>query len=135
MAETDFLGLLVEETLKLQKSGEARLSSLELKLNDYGLEYLRGEFIPQFQILRFVTKVGVLDMPVNWSVFEMNDAIISEENDYDYLLKVLKNSWKVDLDRLLIVHADGFCYIVGLRAGEENHLHDLMSPQEWLEAA
>ena len=135
MAETDFLTLLVDETLKLQKSGEARLSSLELKLNDYGLEYFKGEFIPQFQILRFVTKFGVLDMPVNWSVFEMNDAIISEENDHDYLLKVLKNTWKFDLDRLLIVHADGFCYIVGLKAGEENHLHDLMNPQEWLKAA
>jgi hypothetical protein len=135
MAETDFLTLLVDETLKLQKSGQARLSSLELKLNDYGLEYFKGEFIPQFQILRFVTKFGVLDMPVNWSVFEMNDAITSEENDHDYLLKVFKNTWKFDLDRLLIVHADGFCYIVGLKAGEENHLHDLMNPQEWLKAA
>jgi hypothetical protein len=29
-------------------------------------------------------------------------------------------------------HADGFCYIVGLKSGDETHLHDLLNPQEWL---
>lgn len=140
MSEKDFLSFLVDETLKLQQSGEQELSSLELKLNDYGLDFLKGEFIPQSQMLRFNTSFGPLDIPINWSMFAMNDSqstdyVLSHENDNDHFLKVIKTAWKQDLNQLLITHADGFCYLVGLRAGEEGHLHDLLNPQEWLTAA
>ena len=139
MSNTDFLSFLVDETLKLQASGEVELSSLEHKLNDYGLSYLKGAFIPLTQTLRFSTHFGVLDIPVNWSVFssdyvQSDELILSESNDEDHFLSVVKAAWNPELEKLLITHADGFCYIVGLKAGEENHVHDLMNPQEWLKA-
>jgi hypothetical protein len=139
MADTDFLSFLVDETLKLQRNGEAQLSSLELKLSDYKLQFLKGEFIPQSQMLRFNTNFGVLDIPVNWSVFSVEagsgDVVLSEKDDKDLLFKVLKDSWNSKFTRMLITHADGFCYVIGLEAHEEPHLHDLLSPQEWLKAA
>lgn len=140
MAETDFLSFLVDETLKLQKTGEVVLSSLELKLKDYDLPFLKGEFLPQIQALRFITPFGLLDLPINWSIFAMDssssgDAVLSTENDPDHLLEVLKVNWRPELSKLLITHADGFCYFVGLKEGDENHLHDILNPQEWLKAA
>jgi hypothetical protein len=140
MAETDFLSFLVDETLKLQKSGEVELSSLELKLNDYKLAFLKGEYIPQTQMLRFSTTFGVLDIPINWSVFSVDaqdsaDQVITSRNDSDYLLEIFKRSWNSSVEQLLVTHADGFCYIVGLRQGEEYCLHDLLNPQELLKAA
>lgn len=139
MAETDFLSFLVDETLKLQKSGEVELSSLELKLSDYKLNFLKGEFIPQSQMLRFITSFGKLDIPVNWSIFAIDsgdcaDVVLSKENDQDYLFEVLKASWNPEISKILITHADGFCYLVGLRPVEEAHLHDLLNPQIWLKA-
>jgi hypothetical protein len=136
----DFLSFLVDETLRLQKSGEVELSSLELKLNDYQLSFLKGEFIPLSQVLRFSTPFGILDIPVNWSVFSLegaqsSDQLITEEDDKDYLLKVLKTAWNPELKKLLITHADGFCYIVGLKAGEDYYIHDILNPQELLKAA
>ncbi|MFP5385017.1 MAG: hypothetical protein ACLGHN_03000 [Bacteriovoracia bacterium] len=140
MSEKDFLSFLVDETLKLQQSGECELSSLELKLNDYGLNFLKGEFIPQSQMLRFKTNFGPLDIPINWSVFAIDDStssdhVLSKDNDKDHFLEVIKTAWNKDLNQLLITHADGFCYLVGLKVGEEGHLHDLLNPQEWLTAA
>lgn len=140
MANSDFLSFLVDETLKLQQSGEGELSSLELKLNDYKLNFLKGEFIPQSQVLRFRTDFGVIDIPVNWSVFAIDhqageDVVLSQEHDKDHLFKVLKSVWNPSFTRMLVTHADGFCYLVGLQAGEEAHLHDLVNPQEWLKAA
>ena len=136
----DFLSFLLDETLKLQQSGEAELSSLELKLTDYDLDFLKGEFIPQTQMLRFQTNFGVMDIPVNWSVFaigpaDSSDHLLSHENDQDHLLGIFKEVWNKDLEKVLITHADGFCYLVGLKTGEESHLHDLMNPQELLKAA
>jgi hypothetical protein len=146
MKEKDFLTFLVDETLKLQISGEAELSSLELKLRDYGLMFFRGEFVPQLQILRFRTTFGILDIPINWSVFAIDtikymgkkstlDNVIDDENDNDHLLSVLRSVWPDDLEKILITHAEGFCYVVGLRIGEDSHLHDLLNPTEFLNAA
>lgn len=139
MAEKDFLSFLVDETLKLQQSGESKLSSLELKLNDYKLNFLKGEFIPQTQVLRFQTGFGILDIPVNWSLFSMENArpdqVLSQEKDPDHFFEILKSSWNQHLSQLLVTHADGFCYLVGLLPGEESHLHDLLNPQEWFQEA
>ncbi|MBA2405246.1 MAG: hypothetical protein H0V66_10785 [Bdellovibrionales bacterium] len=140
MSDKDFVSFLVDETLKLQKSGEADLSSLELKLTDYGLNFLKGEFIPQTQILRFQTPFGNLDVPVNWSVFSMENSLaqytlLDEKNDVDNFFVVIKAAWKQSIEKLLITHDDGFCYIVGLKQGEEVHLHDLVNPQVWLKSA
>lgn len=140
MAETDFLSFLVDETLKLQKSGEVELSSLELKLTDYKLNFLKGEFIPQSQMLRFITSFGKLDIPVNWSIFAIDstdgaDIVLSKENDHDQLFEVLKSTWNPEFSKILVTHADGFCYLVGLRPVDEAHLHDLLNPQVWLKAA
>lgn len=140
MSAKDFVTFLVDETLKLQNRGEMKLSSLELKLNDYELNYLKGEFLPQSQMLRFSTPFGQLDIPVNWSLFAMTDnqsdyTLLNEENDQDCFFTVIKQAWNKPVDKVLITHADGFCYIVGLLAGEETHLHDLLNPQEWLKSA
>ena len=138
MAE-DFLTFLVDETLKLQKSGEGELSSLEHKLSDYKLQFLKGEFIPQSQMLRFNGSFGVIDIPVNWSVFAIEagsgDVVLSEENDPDHLMHVMKHVWNPQFSKMLITHADGFCYIVGLEAGDERHIHDLLVQEEWFTKA
>jgi hypothetical protein len=140
MAGTDFLSFLVDETLKLQTNGASELSSLEHKLKDYGLQFMKGEFVPQSQMLRFKTSFGVLDFPVNWSVFDIGtaasqDIVLSSDFDDDHLLEVLKHAWNPNFTKILVTHAEGFCYLVGLESGEESHLHDLMTPQEWLRAA
>lgn len=140
MSNTDFLAFLVDETLKLQKNGEVELSSLELKLKDYGLNFFKGVFIPQLQVLRFNTSFGQLDVPINWSIFshasqDTGHTILDHVNDTDHFFTVIKNSWNNAFEKILVTHDDGFCYLVGLKAGEDSHLHDLLNPQVWLKAA
>lgn len=140
MAESDFLSFLVDETLRLQRSGEAELSSLEHKLCDYGLSYLKGEFITKTQMVRFISGFGILDFPINWSIFNIentqtDNTVLSNDNDKDSLFKVLRSIWNPEFETILVTHADGFCYFVGLKLGDENYLHDLLNPQEWLKAA
>lgn len=138
MSDKDFVSFLVDETLKLQRSGEVELSSFELKLNDYRLDFLKGEFFPQAQVLRFNTPFGKLDVPVNWSIFSLDGGdyrLLDKNNDQENFFSIIKTAWKKPINKLLIVHADGFCYLVGLKTGEENHLHDLLNPQEWLKSA
>lgn len=136
--DKDFLSFLVDETLKLQKRGEEKLSSLELKLNDYGLTFWKGEFVPQMQVLRFNTPMGLLDVPMNWSVFSCvgsDHRVLDKDNDMDNFFSVMKSSWKQPLEKVVIVHADGFCYLVGLNHDQVVHLHDLTNPQQWLKSA
>jgi hypothetical protein len=140
MSDKDFVSFLVDETLKLQKSGQGQLSSLELKLKDYGLEFFKGEFIPQGQILRFTTTFGNLDVPINWSIFSIENSmaqytLLDQKNDVDNFFMVLKTAWNIPIEQLLITHDDGFCYLVALKRGEDAHLHDLINPQEWLKSA
>ena len=137
MAEADFLSFLVDETIKLQKTGVIKLSSFELKLSDYKLSFLRGEFIPQSQVLRFIASFGKIDIPVNWSVFSIDPSdkqgvILSKEIDDDHLFEILISNWNPEFSKILVTHADGFCYLVGLTPNDEAHLHDLQNPQEWL---
>lgn len=138
MEKSGFLTFLVEETLKLQDSGEGNLSSLELKLNDYGLNFLKGEFIPQSQLLRFNAPFGVMDVPANWSIFACEGdsyTLLDKQTDQDDFFTVMKHAWKLPIEKILILHADGFCYMVGLKVGEDSHLRDLINPQEWLKTA
>ena len=140
MSNSGFLSFLVDETFKLQSSGEVQLSSLEQKLWDYELSFLKGEFLPQTQLLRFQTPFGAMDIPVNWSVFALDDQkfthiILDFENDVDSLFTVIQSAWSSELKQILITHADGFCYMVGLRPGDEAHLHDLLNPQVLLRSA
>lgn len=138
MGKPEFLNFLVDETLKLQGSGQGNLSSLELKLNDYGLNFLKGEFIPQSQLLRFNTPFGVMDVPVTWSIFcceGKSYTLLDKSSDKDDFFTVMKFAWKLPLEKMLILHADGFCYMVGLKSGEDSHLRDLLNPQEWLKTA
>jgi hypothetical protein len=140
MADKDFVTFLVDETLKLQQSGESELSSLELKLKDYELAFFKGAFIPQSRMLRFSTHFGDLDIPVNWSVFSVENSqsdftLLDQKTDQDCLFEVIKQAWGLPIEKLLITHADGFCYMVGLKSGDETHLHDLLHPQEWLKSA
>lgn len=135
MNDNHFLSFLVDETLKLQKSGEEKLSSLETKLTDYELNFWKGEFIPQAQVLRFLTNMGIMDVPMNWSVFSCvgsDHRILDKENDIDSFFSVITSAWKLPLKKVVIIHADGFCYLVGLTHEQEGHLHDLINPQEWL---
>ena len=140
MGNSDFLAFLVEETMKLQKNGEVELSSLELKLKDYGLPFFKGEFIPQFKILRFHTSFGQLDVPINWSIFshasqDSGHTVLDEKNDTDHFFTVIRSAWNTSFEKILVTHDDGFCYLVGLKAGDETHLHDLTNPQQWLKSA
>lgn len=140
MSNSGFLSFLVDETFKLQSSGEIRLSSLEQKLWDYDLSFLKGEFLPHTQLLRFQTPFGLIDIPVNWSVFALEDQkithfMLDSENDVDSLFVVIQSAWSKELKQILITHADGFCYMVGLKAGDESHLHDLLNPQVLLRSA
>lgn len=136
MAETEFLSLLVDETLKLHKTEVTELTHLETKLKDYQLQFIRGEFIPQTQMLRFQTSFGVLDVPSNWSLF-MNDdySVVSSHQDEELFLSVLKNTWNPKFDKLLITHSDGFSYVIGLKSGEEAHLRDLVEQPILLKSA
>jgi hypothetical protein len=136
--EDNFLSFLVDETLKLQKRGEGKLSSLEQKLGDYGLNFCKGVFIPQSQVLRFKTPMGNLDVPMNWSVFSCvgtDHRVLDKDNDMDNFFTVIKSAWKLPLEKVVIIHADGFCYLVGLTEEQDCHLHDLLNPQEWLKSA
>lgn len=140
MSEKNLISFLVEETLKLQKSGHGELSSLELKLNDYGLNFFKGVFIPQAQILRFKTPFGKLDVPVNWSIFSVENSmadytLLDEKNDVDNFFCVMKSAWKMPIEKLLVTHDDGYCFMIGLKAGEDVHIHDLVNPQEMLKSA
>jgi len=127
MKEKDFLSLLVDETFELQKSHQADVSHLEHQLRDFNLNFLKGEFIPQLQMLRFTTSLGQLDLPVNWSHFsDETELVLSSQNDPDLLFTVLEKSWLKKMTKLLITHADGFCYLVGLRKDEEFYLRDLI---------
>lgn len=139
MADTDFISFLVNETLRLQTDERAHLSTLELKLKDYSLSYLRGFFIPQFRMLRFKTEMGTIDIPINWSVFSVGEhqegIILDADDDKDALFMIFQKNWQPEMKKLLIAHADGYCYLVGLKVGEEVHLHDLLNPQEWLSVA
>jgi hypothetical protein len=136
--DDNFLSFLVDETLKLQKRGEEKLSSLELKLNDYGLNFWKGEFIPQAQVLRFKAPMGNLDVPMNWSVFSCvgsDHRVLDKDNDMDNFFTVMKGAWQGPLEKVVIIHADGFCYLVGLSSDQVCHLHDLLNPQQWLKTA
>lgn len=139
MADTDLISFLVNETLRLHKDDLDHLSSLELKLKDYSLSYLRGFFIPQFQILRFKTELGDIDVPINWSVFGVGEhqegIVLDAEEDKDALFMIFQKNWQPEMKKLLITHADGYCYLIGLKEGEDVHLHDLLNPQEWLSVA
>lgn len=134
----NFVSFLVDQTLELQKKGERKLSTLELKLSDYELNYFKGSFIPQSQVLRFKTSFGVFDVPMNWSVFAHGDTeytVLNKKNDPDLFFSVMKKAWGLPIEDLLLIQADGFCYLVGLKKGESTHLHDLVNPQEWLKTA
>jgi hypothetical protein len=140
MSSTGFISFLVDETLKLQRSGEVKLSSLEQKLSDYDLNFMKGEFIPQTRMLRFESESGLIDIPVNWSLFAMGaepfqDVLLDESNDPDFFFRVIQSVWSFPLERVLISHADGFCYLIALKRGEEAHVHDLLNPQIWLKSA
>lgn len=139
MSESDFLTFLVNETLRLQKSGKAELSSYDLRLKDYGLSFLKGEYIPQLQVIRFSSTKGDLDFPINWSVFSPEKSqeftVLSEDFDKDHLFSILKSMWPQKLEMILVSHYDGFCYIVGLKPGDESHLSALMGHNQISNAA
>jgi hypothetical protein len=79
-------------------------------------------------------------VPVNWSIFSVENSLaqytlLDEKNDVDSFFQVIKLAWNRPIEKLLITHDDGFCFIVGLNQGEESHLHDLINPQVWLKTA
>lgn len=139
MADSDFISFLVNETLRLQDSHKEHLSSLELKLQDYSLSYIRGFFIPQYRVLRFKAEMGTIDVPINWSVFSVGEhqdgIILDSEADKDALFEIFQKNWQPEMKKLLIAHAEGYCYLIGLKESEVVHLHDLLNPQEWMSVA
>lgn len=138
MSKSNFLQFLVDETLKLHS--EIHLfSDLERKLNDYDIPFLKGTFIPQIQMLRFEGPMGIIDVPANWYCFhfELNEDYhwIQSADDEALLLHVLRKSWSSQIHSLLIMQADGYCYIAGLKESDEFYLQDLVNPQEQLRKA
>lgn len=136
MEKSEFLSFLVDETMKLSQE-EKTLTELERKFSDYKLSYLRGQFMPHSQVLRFNTPFGLLDIPINWNLFsaEVSHQLLDETHDQDAFYSVMKSAWKTPLEKILIMHADGFSYLVALKAGEDFYIHDLLNQQEWLKAA
>jgi hypothetical protein len=138
MSDSEFLSFLVDETLKLHASGEAQ--DFETKLRDYKLGFLKGEFIPQIQVVRFVSPIGILDFPVNWSVFNLEwagsqDTLLESNSDPDHLLELIQENCFPTISKLLITHSQGLCYIVGFRPEEEVYLHDILNHQDPLSTA
>lgn len=135
MSKTNLLSFLVEETFLLDKN-HLSFSDLERKLYDFSISFMRGEFIPQIQMLRFRAPMGTIDVPVNWSCFALDHGCdyvwITTNNDEDNLLKVMKISWDKELKSLLVLPSDGYCYLIGLREADEYYLKDLVNPQEIL---
>lgn len=135
MTKANLLNFLVEETYQLENN-HLTFSDLERKLYDFEISFLRGEFIPQIQMLRFHTPMGTIDVPVNWSCFALDQGReyhwITASNDEDNLLKVMKLSWDKELKSLLVLQSDGYCYLIGLKEADEYHFDDLINPQEIL---
>lgn len=133
MSKSNFLNFLVDETFRIQESSQ-QFCDLERKLKDFSIDFLRGEFIPQIQMLRFKTSMGLLDVPINWSCFNLEQGEdykwIHNGNDQENLLKVMKSSWNQELKSLLIMQAQGYCYLIGLKESDEFYLKDLVNPQE-----
>ncbi|HLW58052.1 MAG TPA: hypothetical protein VKY27_11725 [Bacteriovoracaceae bacterium] len=133
MSKSNFLNFLVDETFRIQESS-LQFCDLERKLKDFSIAFLRGEFIPQIQMLRFETPMGVLDVPITWSCFDLEQGEdykwINTSNDQESLLKVMKKSWNPELKSLLIMQAQGYCYLIGLKECDEFYLKDLVNPQE-----
>lgn len=136
MSKSNFLNFLVDETFRLHESSVQNFCDLERKLKDYSISFMRGEFIPQIQMLRFSTPMGVLDVPVNWSCFNLEQGEeykwITSTNDEESLLQVMQHSWDQHLKSLLIIQSQGYCYLVGLKESDEFYLQDLVNPQEIL---
>lgn len=136
MNKSNFLDFLVDETFRSNTSAKQTLGDLERKLTDYSISFLRGEFIPQIQMLRFATPMGQLDIPVNWSCFALDQGQdycwVQAQNDVDGLLAIMKASWKNTIKSLLITQSQGYCYIIGLKESDEFYLQDLTNPQEIL---
>lgn len=139
MSSNDLVTFLVEETFKLQEASDESISGLEAKIQDYHLNYLKGYFIPQTQMLRFNGPFGCIDIPTNWSHFSIENSLaeytlMNDHNDADMFFKVIQNAWGIQLKSLVVTHENGFCFIIGLKSGEEVHLRDLLSSEEWLKA-
>jgi hypothetical protein len=82
--------------------------------------------------------MGNMDVPMNWSVFSpvgTDHRVLDKDNDMDNFFTVVKNAWKIPVEKVVIIHADGFCYLVGLSEEQVCHLHDLLNPQQWLKTA
>lgn len=136
MSKSNFLSFLVDETFRLQSQNARTFCDLERKLTDYGISFLRGEFIPQIQMLRFNTPMGILDVPINWSSFALDEGRdynwIKNGSDQEELLNVMKASWNPEMKSLLVMQAQGYCYIISLTESDEFYLKDLINPQEIL---
>lgn len=136
MSKFNFLTFLVDETFRLNSATHQSLGDLERKLADYGISFLRGQFIPQIQMLRFATPMGQLDIPINWSCFALEHgqdfSWVQTTNDNDGLLSIMKASWQSQIKSLLITQSQGYCYIIGLKENDEFYLQDLTNPQEIL---
>jgi len=139
MASNDLVTFLVEETLKLQETGNESISGLEAKIQDYQLHYLKGYFIPQTQMLRFDGPFGCIDIPTNWSLFSIENSmvdfsLISSQKDRDMFFSVIQKAWNIPIKSLVVTHENGFCFMIGLKSGDEVHLRDLLNSEEWLKA-
>lgn len=136
MNKSNFLNFLVDETFRHNTATQQTLSDLERKITDYSISFLRGEFIPQIQMLRFATPMGRLDIPVNWSCFALDQGQdycwVQTQNDVDGLLTIMKASWNSSIKSLLVTQSQGYCYIIGLKESDELYLQDLTNPQEIL---
>jgi hypothetical protein len=119
----NFLDFLVAETYKLQEQGEHKLNSFETLVKDYGLYYIRGEFVPNLSVFRFATPIGNLDAPITWKVFDFENKntefiLLDNQNDPQKLYSVLKEAIKQEAEKLYLTQSDGFFYLVFIKKTE-----------------
>jgi len=135
MSKSNFLNFLVDEAFELHSQVDS-FCDLERKLSDYEILFLRGEFIPQIQMLRFRSHLGPIDIPINWSCFSLEQGQdyhwIKAGDPEEALLKVMTKKWNPEIKSLLIMQAEGYCYMIGLKETDEFYLKDLVNPQEIL---
>jgi hypothetical protein len=141
MDDKNFYQKLVEETLRHQSTTKHLHSqSLDKKLNHFGLNYLKGMFIPQTGLIRFQTKLGPIDIPSNWSHFKQlvdseSDQMLSLKEDDDHFLDILQHYYEDSFSYIWLTLEEGYCYLVMIKKHQKELWDHLRSEKHGLDAA
>lgn len=141
MDDKNFYQKLVEETLKHQSTTKNLYSeSLEKKLKHFGLNFMKGMFIPQTGLIRFQTKYGALDIPSNWSHFQQmidsdSDQMFTLKEDDDHFLDILQHYYDDYFSYVCLTQENGYFYLVMVKKNQKELWDHLRSEKSGQEAA